>query len=215
MASLKAAQDGSLEKFKAGDLDIDAFNTERDRIEAEREALRSAKVKADIASETQVQTSEQRWAWEVSRFIRRTAREEEIDYAKPLLNAALDSQIKALANDAANKDKDSSWFLKEAHRIVKTELGLGKKAAAVEPGAAELKAAAEKKDREARAAATAARRPDRKGLPKSLSGVPSAGTDGGADEGEFASLDKLSGIELENALARLPKTEADRYLRAE
>ena len=211
IAALKTAQDAAVENFKAGDLSIDDFNKERDRIEGEREALRAAKVKAEIASETQVQSAEQRWAWEIGRFIRRVARDESIDYSKTLLNAALDSQVKTLAADPANKDKDSSWFLKEAHRVVKAELGLGK-AGVKEPGGEDAKAAAEKKTREAAAAAAAARRPDRKGLPKGLAGVPAAGGDSTGDEGEFASLDKLSGIELESALARLPKEQADRYL---
>jgi len=202
-------------KFKAGEMDFAAYQDESKAIEKERRELNEAHLKHTIASEQQIQSSEQRWVWEINRFYRRVERDEHIAYGKSsLLLAALDTRVKELANDKANSDKDSTWFLEEAHRQIKTELGIGKKSAAGESDAA-AKAAAEaraKADAEAKAKAAAARKPERKSIPKDLGGLPAGGKEDAGGEDEFAALDALEGIELENALARLPKEKADRYL---
>jgi hypothetical protein len=176
------------EKFKAGDLSFEELQAETKAVERERGELEAAKLKADIASEQQVQTAEQRWQWEINRFYRRVEKDEGVKYTgSSLLLAALDTRVKELANVKENADKDSTWFLEEAHRQVKAELGIGKKAAA---GA------------RARGADRAAGAEDH-----------AAELDGGdAVVSDFAELEKLEGLELENALARLPKHEADRYL---
>ncbi|MEK6244024.1 MAG: hypothetical protein AABM33_05930 [Pseudomonadota bacterium] len=207
------------DKFKAGDMTLDEYNAERSAVEKDRRELDAAKQKADIASEMQVQTAEQRWTWEINRFYRRIAKDDGINYVgSTLLLSALDTRVKELANMKENADKDSTWFLEEAHRQVKAELGIGKKAAggddAAQKAAAEAKAKADAEAKKKAAAEAALRRPARAGLPKDLGGLPAAGADADAGGDEFASLDALEGMDLENALARLPKEKADRYLAA-
>ena len=201
------------ENFKAGDMTLEDYDAERAKVERERRDLDAAKLKADIASEQQVQTAEQRWTWEINRFYRRVAKEEGVNYTgSTLLLSALDTRVKELANMRENQDKDSTWFLEEAHRQVKAELGIGKKASEVGDDDTAKRAKADAEARKKLAEQAAARRPPRKDLPKDLGGLPAAGSDTGGGEDEFAQLDNLEGMELENALARMPKEKADRYL---
>jgi hypothetical protein len=58
-------------------------------------------------------------------------------------------------------------------------------------------------------------KPKLSSVPKTLGGIPNAqDTETREGEGEFAALDKLTGMELEHALARLTPEQQDRYLRA-
>ena len=206
------------EKFKAGDMTLEDYDAERANVERERRDLDAAKLKADIAGEQQVQTAEQRWTWEINRFYRRVAKDEGVNYTgSTLLLSALDTRVKELANMRENQDKDSTWFLEEAHRQVKAELGIGRKAQAAADDdagkkAAEAKAKTDTETKKKLAEQAAARRPARKDLPRDIGGLPAAGADTGAGDDEFAALDNLEGMELENALARMPKEKADRYL---
>lgn len=204
-------------KFKAGTddaYDIDAYNAERDAIEKERRELEAANLKATISQEGLVQTAEQKWDWEVGRFFRKVHREEGIDYADSnRLNKAMDDEVKRLSKIDEHKDKSSRWFLEEAHKGVKAKLGLkpSTDTAAAKAAAAE---AAEKtrKESEAKAKALAARKVDKTKLPASLGGAPQAGEDDTGGESEFAHLDDLEGMDLENALAKMKPEEAARYL---
>lgn len=212
MKALDTRQNDALAKFKEGDITIDDYNTERDAIEKERLDLRDKNLKAQIAQETEVQTQEQRWAYEINRFYRKVQREEGIDYGDSIkLNTALDTEVKRLANLKDNADKDGPWFLAEAHKAVKEKFGLKPAARTDDKGKAA--AAAEAKRKADEDAARKARQPKRKDIPQDLGSAPNAGDDdGGASGGEFSHLEKLQGIELENALAKMPKEQADRYL---
>jgi len=50
------------------------------------------------------------------------------DYlAKPTLFAAYNTHLKALGNDPKNERRDAPWFLNEAHRLTKEDLGMATK----------------------------------------------------------------------------------------
>jgi hypothetical protein len=148
------------------------------------------------------QQAQQQWQWEVSRFMRTVKKTEGIDYADAKnahLNKFLDSAVKLLANDPDNADRDSEWFLEEAHRMTRARYSLG---GAPAQGAA-------------KPSANGPRRPDLRSVPPSLSAVPNAGADDSSTgESEFAYLEKLSGLELEAELARMSPSKVDRYLRS-
>lgn len=209
MKALDKRQTDALAKFKEGDISIDDYNGERDTVERERTTLREQNLKATIAREQGDQTADQRWEWEVGRFFKKVKREEGIDYADSIsLNGAIDAEVKRLAALKENETKPSTWFLEEAHKVVKTARGLKPSSSSA---AANAEAERKRKADEALAAAAAARRPKREALPKDLGSAPGAGAEG-TGGGEFGHLEGLDGIELENALAKLPKEQADRYL---
>jgi membrane protein involved in colicin uptake len=126
-----------------------------------------------------------------------------------------------LGNDPANTKKPGEWFLKEAHKRVKAIHGIAdKKTAGEDPAkAAAAKAEADKKakeesDRKVKEAAIAARKNGGK-MPTTLGGVPSAGENdlGKDNEGEFAHLNGLNGMDLEVAVAGMTPEQQDRWAR--
>lgn len=107
-------------------------------------------------------------------------------YKDPILRAALAASVKTLDADKANAGKPLAWFLEEADRKVRL-----------------LMAA---KPRQPKT-------PNLSAVPKTLATMPAAELPetGG---GEFAHLDKLDGLDLERALAKLSPEQEARYLRS-
>jgi hypothetical protein len=196
---VKALDDREAElakKFKAGEIEADEFLSENKSLASEREKLGRIATKAEIAQEMKEQNAAQTWQRKVRALMRDAKASDGIDYSKPLLGAALDKALKDLAAKDENNDKPMSWFLKEAHKQVKTELGVGKKEVTKEDKPTEK---------------PKARKPDTSKLPASLANVP--GGDGPGDVGdEFADLDKLDGLAYETALAKMTPAQRDRYL---
>lgn len=197
-ARVKALDDrraAATAKMKAGG-ELEAMLAEHEAVDKERRELEAAKTKHDISVEQKSQAEEQRWHWEVRRFKREVKKHEGVDYnASAGLHAALDAEVKALANDDANEGKDGQWFLTEAHRRVKAAMGIKDKP--VDDKAEAARKAAEdkaKKDAEEKAKKDAiAKRKSGEKPPATLGGLPSAGNvDLGSDgEGEFAEANAL------------------------
>lgn len=230
-------------KFKKTEIELDEMMAEHAKLDRERQALDLQKAKADIAAEQNEQASAQRWHWEINRFMRESAKHDGVDYrveaaqraleeaqkgkdpaavakageqlrSARALNAALDAEVKALANDPANKERTGEWFLETAHAAVKKTFKIGKPATD-----ATAAAAATKKAADAAALAKAQAERDKKSgkdkLAKTLSGLPAAGASETTDtDGEFAHLEALNGMDLEVAVAKLTPDQQERWARA-
>lgn len=208
VAALDTRADEAATKFKAGEMTFDAFREEEKKINAERRELDEQRLKHEISKEQTEQAAKSRWQWECDNFFRTTAKTDSVDYkANPRLWAALDSEVKRLGALEENNDKPGVWFLEEAHKVVVSDFGLGRKPAAENP-----KDKAERERKEAIAREKKERDAASGNPVRTLGSLPPAS---GEDEGkdEFAHLDKLDGMDLELALAKLPKEDADRYLR--
>lgn len=183
-------------KLNDGDIDLEEYEKLKDAVTDQATELRMQQ--RDHENEVKRRTNEgaQRWQWEQEQFFGRAANQ--IYSTNRLLNAALDTAVKDLANDPANAQQTGSWFLEEADRQVR----------ALMAGTVETAKDAEKKP------AKADRKPDLTGIPKTLSTIPAAEAvdTGGA---EFDYLDKLTGAALEQALAAIAKDpiKEARYLR--
>lgn len=195
------------ERFKAGEIELDEYEVQRDQIEDERDTLRRLELKAEISQEMNQQTAEQQWFAAIDRQIEAAAKPENggINYLSDSEKMAdLDTFVKTLASRQENQDKPMDWFLAEAHKRVLSLHGITpqKGVAAPTPAAAAdaVKAAVEK------------RKPPVESAPPSLAHVP--GADGPGDMGgdEFADLDKLEGVELEAAISRLSPAQREKYL---
>lgn len=188
--------------FRAGEIEFDDFETMRDELLREREALTIARTKAEISQEMTAQTAEQQWTSTVNSFLATTAglapEEGGIDYRKDAEKAAdLDTFVRTLAGRQENADKPMTWFLQEAHRRVQ----------ALHMGAAPAPAPAPAPSRQT------SRKPDLSSVPATLAQVP--GGDGPGDvSGEFADVLSLDGEEYEAAIARMTPAQRDRFLRA-
>lgn len=107
--------------------------------------------------------------------------------------AAYNHHLKALGSNPANEDKTGIWFLKEADRLTREDLGIKPVAAA--PAAP----------------AKPARGVDRSAIPPTLSRVPPS-ADSAISGDEFSHLGSLDGAALEKAIAKMSPEELDRYL---
>jgi hypothetical protein len=196
--SIKEASEALREKFKAGDIDVDEYAAERDKLDEQRDEINRLRVKAEIAGEIEAQSAQAQWQASIAALFDRASKDG-IDYrADEAARIDLDMIVKALAQRAGNDDKPMQWFLDEAHRRV---LALHDKIGA---RAAPAPAAA---------AAPARREPPVAAIPASLAGVP--GGDGPGDVGdEFADIDALEGEAFEEAVRRMAPERRERYMRA-
>lgn len=215
------------QKREDGDIEFAEAEKQLDALSDERSDLKLAQQRAIDAAAYNEQTGDQEWKFEVRSFLR-----DHREYQDEVMWGALDSTVKALANQVqldpesgepvlrdgqpilVNEDKDAHWFLAEAHKRVSLRL----KSAAAAPqqgadGAAGKKPAAGEEDPKAKA--VGARRRQAADRPTTVAGLPEAEDSGETGAGRFAHLDNLKGMELENAVAALSPAEQQAYLRGE
>lgn len=209
LAALDVTRSEVVQKFRDGDITVDEMEDQLRALGTERDTLLTEKTKASVVAELATQTAQQQWQYDVNRFLKTTLKTEGIDYRAETeqgkrLNAALDMTVKLLANDSENASKDNDWFLEEAHRITKARFNLGAApAAGAKPVVTDPKAKA-----------LADRRPNLKAVPQTLAHVPPAGSDDAATgDSEFAHLERLEGMELEAAIARMSRADQERWAR--
>lgn len=166
--------------------------------------LRAELNKAELFAEMNEQVRVNAWKAEVRAFMRGVAKDEGLDYNgdKKLLQQ-FDTALKVLGNDPDNADKSGDWFLTEAHEMVKARNRIA--AAPARSKGPELTPV------ERAIAARREKAQNGREVPRTLSHVPQAAieNEGG---GEFAHLDKLSGMDLELALARMTPEQEQRWL---
>lgn len=204
------AEEGKLlADYKAGDIEDADFFAKKADIQGRRDDLLARKLKGEFSAEFNEQMAAQQWQFEVQHFMRQ-AKREGVDYnaaENKEAKAALDRAVKVLADDPANTEKDGEWFLSEAHEIVKGRFKLGVPANNSSDDKGEKPGAKDGKK--------ASRKPDLKTVPKTLGGLPAVtDTDTGGTDPEFAGLDKLDGMELETAVAKMSPAQQDRWARS-
>ena len=209
VAGLKTDGAALVAKFKAGEIDVETYQAEADKLNERREQLGQLKLKADMAEEINQQNAAHAWQGAINGLFTRAAAEG-IDYLKDdARRGDLDTFVKALASRADTVDWPMSRFLDEAHKRVMALHGAPQAAApAAAPVAAPAAAAP------AAAPTPPSRTPPVDALPKSLAGVP--GGEGPGDlAGEFADVDRLEGDALEDAIARMNPAQRERYMRGQ
>lgn len=190
--AIKTESDALAKAFRAGEIDFDEYTVQAQALTERRDGLLAARVKAEIAGEMKAQSAEQEWRDTVQSFMRRVAKEENLNYSQDAAKQkTLDIYVKELAADESNADKPMGWFLEEAHAMVKARYGLNNKLLDEKP-------------------VKPTRKPPLDALPHTLANVP--GGDGPGDlVGEFTDLDGLEGIDLEQAIARMTPAQREKY----
>lgn len=196
IAALTAEERESFKELMAGAIDAEQYQEVRDRTEAAKDELKTQAMTASIFQQANQQAAEQnaRAEWTRSETAAFNAfKSEGLDYkAKPALLAAYNTNLKTLGADPKNENRDAPWFLAEAHRLTKEDLGF-------------VPVAAKK------AAPTARTGVDPAEIPPTLRSVPVAAT-GAVNSDEFAHMRNLEGLELERAHARLTNDQRDRWM---
>lgn len=194
IADLDSRTTELLEKFKAGDIELPDFMAQKSEIDNERLQLTLAQKQAEWAQSQNEDARAQRWKWEQERFF---AQDKAAIYKDPIVLAALDASVKQLATDQKYTSKPASFFLEEADRQVRQRFNMGGTPAADAGGKQK----------------PVANQPDLSNIPKTLATLPAAEmAETGSDE--FAYLDKLDGIALEQALRKMTPEQEARYLGA-
>lgn len=188
MAQIAAANKEIAVGYENGDFDLEEFQLRQRKLTELEWELREANLKATLAAEQRQQGLAQRWQWEQDRFFGMP--EHKAYREDPVIGPAFGAAVQLLAADVANDAKPMSWFLEEADRMTRARFRVG-------PGPEPV----------------VRRGRTRPAGPPTLGGLPAAAIpETGADE--FSKLDRLGGMELEMALAKLTSAEADRYLMA-
>lgn len=184
-------------KLKTGEIELEDYLVQDRTLQTEETDLRIQQSTAENNQHQNLKIAEQRWMWQQEQFFEA---EKNSIYKDPIIESALNTAVKNLASDPANVNRSGMWFLTEGDRLVRERFNLGKPPADDKGGADDK---GKGKD--------ASRKPNLTEVPPTLGNLPAAeSSETGADE--FAHLDKLSGMDLEQALARLTPEQTDRYL---
>jgi hypothetical protein len=182
-----AAQKAELRRqMNEGDIDLDTYESQKDEIVAQEMTLREQKIKADISAEQSDQSNKARWLWDQERFFEADAN---AIYKDKYLLAAFDAAVRDLGGDEANASQKGDWFLREADKLVRARFNTAQPTQAKQDG----------------------RKPDLSVVPKTLAHLPAAEIAQTGEIGEFDHIDRLDGLELERAVARLSDSERERY----
>ena len=206
MAALDTEYDAALKTYKEGEMPIDELLTKQRALDNKRFDLREAKGNADRAIDHNQQIGQAEWMGDVQDFFGVVKEKEDIDYTKRALNVAFDDALKTLASDKKNADKSETWYLRQAHKMVKADLGLVSKKAE-DKGDVKDKTGKKLEGRKPKIALV----PDLGKVPNASDGD---GEDNAAGDPEFAALDRLAGQDYEDALAKMSQSKQDKYLRA-
>lgn len=193
-AKLDAAKAEGLTKLMAGEIEAADYAKIDAQYMRDRDAVRES-LKDEAA-----------WVTEAHGFKATALAATGINYDADKEKAgALDDWLKRLAEKPETANWTGQQFLQAAHKKVLAEFDIAPKAAAAPAAAPATPAPAVPVVKKGRA-------PDLSGIPPTLGSLPAAASPGSGDGGEFAHLSTLSGIKLEQALARLTADQQDRYL---
>ena len=207
IAAISAERAKAMKDLLAGEIDDADYAAIDERTLKAREDLNAAQNRYLMAEEIKEQRVLAQWNKGIA-DVKAEAKAQGIDYDNdPKMGAAWDRWVRALGADPENNDKPGDWFLKEAHKLVKLQYNFSD-AAQNQPQTSQAKPDATP----TKAAAPRPRTPDLSNIPPTLSNAPAAAIESEGEGGEFAYLDKLTGIARERALARLTPDQEARYL---
>lgn len=187
IADIKAAKAEITKKVEEGDLTYGEAEAERDKLNDQEYALKRDQDRYELAESTRQQQEKNSWERDCNSFM-----DAHPEYgASKLRFQAINSLVVEMANDPANVGMTGQQLLNKAHDSVIADLGAA-------PGApAKPKTPSKAVD-----------------IPE-VTGIRSIPAAEANDIGEnrFAHLDRLKGLELEDALGKLPKSDYDAYMR--
>ena len=191
-------------KFDEGDIGARDYQAELDKLNSEEKALDREVIKAETKAEMGRDMRIANWTEvTVPDF-----NAEHPEYEDPDLNNMLDAKVRQLqtADDSPYKNTPLSPRVLEAAHKALTE-------AAAKLGGVKTsgEAAGEKKDANGKAKLEV-RKPAERKLAPNLGAIPASDIND-TGEGRFAALDKLKGVEYEDAFAKLSEADQEAYLR--
>lgn len=189
-------------KFGDGDISFEELQVEQTRVHDARADLRAQMRESEMVQRINQTTESSVWKREQDDFF-----EDHAEYRKnPILMGALNTAVVSLANAPENANRTGTWILNKAHKEVAKVMAAPSKQETVEKTDV-------KKTEIQDGGKQPTRKPDLKSVPRTLAGAPAADQDV-PGKGEFDDLDSLTGLDYENALARLTPEQQSKYLRS-
>lgn len=195
VTALNSEQEELDKKYQEGDIDWEEYRDAQRKNDAALRELDQARLKAEMAAEYNQQMAMQQWQAAQETFFE-SSPERKALRDDPNIASAYDAALKRLASDDENEGKSYSWFLREAERQTKESFA---RLMGLDPEKPKGKPKAKGKAK--------------KGVPPNLGDLPAAEQPEASSGGEFAHLDKLDGMALEQALAKLSPDQQERYLK--
>lgn len=201
IVDLKARDAHLRQQYKDGTIDIDERDEGLAALSEQREALVIQRAKAEIAQEIKQQAFNRDIKQSLESVLKR-ATADGVDYRDPKNSATFDRYAKFLSEDPDWAGKPVADIHAEAHKHVLGRLGKS-----------ERPAPTPKTAKESIADAVAKRKPPVGSAPKTLAQVP--GGDGPGDvSGEFADIEALDGLDLEDAIRKMTPAQREKFARS-
>lgn len=181
------------EKFHDGDIDLDEYEAERTKLEDERTDLRMQMKLHEAEVKGRQQAMLNQFYQQRDNFFERNADLYKTDRVKGMFQQI----VQEIAANPENANQTAEFFITEADKQLRSDFGIPA------PGANEQP---EGKRRSRKKSAR-----DRANVPPNIGDAPAAEIPE-TSTSEFAHLEKLSGMELERALAKLTPEQQERYL---
>jgi hypothetical protein len=195
IAELRTEQKTAFKALMDGHIDADKYQETLDRVDASIDELKTKVLTATIFQQANEQAAEQaaRNEWQAAETrAMESFKAEGLDYkGKPALLAAFNTNLRTLGADPKNERRDAAWFLTEAHKATKNDLGITTATKSTPPATP--------------------RGVDLADLPPTLRNVPTAGA-GAVNADEFAHLRNLTGLAAEKAHAALTDDQRNRWM---
>ena len=186
-ANYEALSERLADQHEAGELSFKEYSKAQNNLNVryytERSGLDAVKFEAQVIEKQNTQTLEQLWAREQAEFFKANP-----DFKDDVVRDALIGTMNRLYLDPLHEGKSSSEILRISAKKVGERFSIDTKATA-KPKAIPARHAAE--------------------LPTTLANVPAAASN--IEAGEFDHLDKLDGVKLEVALAKMSIPQRKRF----
>jgi len=181
------------DELTEGDLELNEYHDKLAALNNQRSDLNILKKQAEFAEQSNADIAEQRWTWEQDQFFNTNSHYK----ASSAKYAAFGQIVADVLSNGEFANKDGLSVLSEADKRYKAEFAAPSlKDGDIIDNGEPIKPNKDKKVVE---------------IPKTLGGLPAADTSGVDSGGEFAAIDKLEGMELEEAISRMSPDQAERY----
>lgn len=203
MSALNDELNALAKKFGDGDISFEELQVEQTKVHDARADLRAQMRESEMVNRINQSTEQGVWKREQDDFF-----EDHAEYRKnPILMGALNTAVVSIANAPENANRTGTWILNKAHKEVAKIMA----PQSATPEGGEKPGGKQQEGKDVGKQPT--RKADLKSVPRTLAGAPAADQDV-PGKGEFDDLDSLTGLDYENALARLTPEQQSKYLRS-
>lgn len=186
------------QKFEDGDITGKEYREAQRKLNEERDAQREVLTEVKVSRQLREERAREAWEEAQDRFF--GAAENQRFVKNNILFKALNDEVISIARSPEAAGKNGDWVLAEAKKRVEEAFGAAPAAA---PDKQDKQGGKDKPARPQRPAK----------LPPDIGSLPAAGGESPQD-GRFAHLDKLEGVALEEAVAKMSAADQEAWARS-